>query len=164
MERLIVWQQNVNKLPTCQHTLLSNSILVKHDVSIVALQKPSINFFNNTIASKDWITIYPTTHTTHPGKTCTLTLIRSAIQTDTWEQVDFPSGDVTVITLKGEWGKLTLFNIYVKGKSNNTISQLKHFYRSHPDIIEHPAADTAHTMWVGDFNRHHEYWDDHNDT
>lgn len=163
MERLVIWQQNVNKLPLCQHTLLSNNILVKHDVSIVTLQEPSINAFNNTIASKDWITVYPSTHCANPGKTRTLTLIRSAIKTDTWKQLNFPSGDVTIISLKGDWGKLTVFNIYVEGNSNNTISQLKQYHRSRPDAVERSVTGVAHNIWVGDFNHHHPHWDDRND-
>ena len=164
MDSIVIWQQNVNKSPICQHTLLSNDILVKHDISVVALQEPAINSFNFSITSKDWITVYPSTHCSNPGKTRTLTLIRSAIKTDSWEQINFPSGDVTVVTLKGDWGKLTLFNIYVDVNSNDTISQLKQFHRTRPDVLVHPTPGTAHTLWVGDFNRHHEYWDDHNDT
>ena len=95
---------------------------------------------------------------------CTLTLIRLAINTDTWKQVDFPSGDVTVITLEEDWGKLMLSNAYIEGNSNNTITQLKHFYRSHPDIVKNLVTGIVHTMWVGDFYRHHKHWDNHNDT
>ena len=163
-EHLVIWQQNVNKSPICQHTLLSNNILIKLDIDIVALQELSINDFNNSIASKDWITIYPTTHGAHPNKTRTLTLIRSTISTDMWEQLDFPSGDVTIILLKGNWGKLTLFNIYNDGKSNNTIEQLKHFHRTNTNIIEHTETDPAHIIWAGDFNCHHPHWDNPNDT
>jgi hypothetical protein len=129
-ERLVIWQQNVNKSPACQHTLLSNNILVKHDIGIVTLQELLVNSFNNSIASRDWISVYPTTHCAHPGKTRTLTLIRSAYSTDTWEQIDFPSGDVTIIAIKGTWGKLIIFNIYNDGEHNETISQLKNFHRS----------------------------------
>jgi hypothetical protein len=62
---LVIWQQNVNKLPACQHTLLSNNILVKHNIGIVVLQELVINNFNSSIASKDWITIYPSMHCAH---------------------------------------------------------------------------------------------------
>lgn len=163
-EPLKIWQHNVNRSPICQHTLLSNKILVKHNVDIVALQEPSINGFNNSIASKDWISIYPTTHCAHPGKTRTMTLIRSSHSTDSWEQLDFPSGDVTIISLKGTWGKLTLFNIYNDGNHNDTLKQIERFHDTHRDIVEHVEAGEAHVVWVGDFNRHHPHWDDPNDT
>jgi hypothetical protein len=125
---------------------------MKHDVSIVALQEPSINSFNNTIVSRDWVTIYPSTHCANPGKTCTLTLIRSIIITDSWEQVDFPSGDVTVVTIKGDWGKLTIFNIYIEGNSNDTISLLKQFHRSRPDVVGNLNELLAHTLchWLSE--------------
>src|SRR5487761_1744466 len=103
---LIIWQQNVNKSPTCQHDLISNAILANTGISIIALQEPAINAFNKTIASKEWIATYPTTHEIHPEKTRSITLIRSTLSTDTWEQINFPSGDVTVTQLKGKWGKL----------------------------------------------------------
>jgi ribonuclease HI len=162
--RLVIWQHNVNKSPACQHTLLSNDVLVKHDIGIVALQEPVINFLNNSIASKDWISVYPTTHCAHPGKTRTLTLIRSTYNTDSWEQIDFPSGDVTIIALKGTWGKLILFNIYNEGNRNDTIHLLKQFHRTRPDVIENAEFGETHILWVGDFNRHHPHWDDPNDT
>jgi hypothetical protein len=100
-QTVVILQQNVNKSPTCQHTLLSNNILIKHDIDIVALQEPAINSFNNSIASRDWISVYPTTHGTLPDKMCTLTLIHASLNTDSWEQVEFPSGDIIIITIKG---------------------------------------------------------------
>jgi len=154
----------VNRSPLCQHTLLSNKILVKHNIDIVALQEPSINGFNNSIASKDWISVYPTTHCAHPGKTRTMTLIRSTLSTDSWEQLDFPSGDVIITSLKGPWGKITIFNIYNDGNHNDTLKQLERFHDSHRDLVEHTEVGEAHVLWVGDFNRHHPHWDDPNDT
>ena len=121
-DKLLIWQQNINKLPNCQHLLLSSRILTKHGINIIALQEPVINGFNLSIASKDWILVYPSMHCVHPGKTHTLTLISTAISTDNWEQLDFPSGDVTAITIKGEWGKITMFNIYNDGNNNKTIN------------------------------------------
>jgi hypothetical protein len=146
---VVIWQQNINKLPTCQHTLLSNNILVKHDIDIVALQEPAINPFNNSIASRDWFSVYPTTHRTHPDKTHTLTLICTPLNTDSWEQIKFPSRDIVIITLKGPWGRLTIFNIYNDCKNNTTISQLKHFHRTRPDVVDQSRTGTAHTIWLG---------------
>ena len=138
--------------------------MVKQGFGIITLQEPAINPFNHSIASKDWITVYPTTHEAHPEKTRTLTLINASISTDAWKQVNFPSGDVTVTIMKGTWGKMTIFNIYNDCSNNNTIHQLRHFHRSHPDIIEHSEVGLVHVLWVGDFNRHHPHWDNSNDT
>ena len=144
--------------------LISNNILVNHNISIIALQEPAINTFNYSIASKDWISVYPSTHNTHPNKTHTLTLICSAIPTDSWEQIDFPSGDITLLVLQGNWGKLILFNIYNDGESNETIKKLTHFHSTHLDVTKCSEAGEPHILWLGNFNWHHLHWDNPNDT
>ena len=162
-DKLLIWQQNVNKSPTCQHDLLSGNKLTKENIDILALQEPAINFNNLSIAAKDWTSIYPSTHDSSPGNTRSLILIRSQFSTDSWTQLDFPSGDVTVIQITGAWGKLTLFNIYNDGMHGNTIRLLTKYHRDNRANIESTTNGNAHTLWVGDFNRHHPYWDDPGD-
>src|SRR5712671_4582970 len=95
--KMKIWQQNINKLPTCQHNLISSGELINLDIDIVTLQEPVINAFNQTIATNSWIMVYPTTHTSDPDKTRSVLLIRTELSTDTWNQLDFPSGDVTTV-------------------------------------------------------------------
>ena len=125
------------------------------------MQEPAINAFNKSIASRDWKVLYPSTHGKDPGKTRTLTLIRDDLSTDGWEQLDFPSGDVTVINIKGEWGKMTLFNVYNDCKHDETIAALTDYHSTHTnDILGNFETQQAHHLiWLGDFNRHHPYWD-----
>src|SRR5947208_2392937 len=111
-EKLSIWQQNVNKSPSCQHNLLSNNHLANMGIDIIALQEPAINPFNLTIAARDWLPIYPTTHSDSSIRSRAITLIRSNISTNNWTQLDFPSGDVAIVQIKGIWGKITIFNIY----------------------------------------------------
>ena len=144
--------------------LLSNKILTRHEINIIVIQELVINGFNLSIMSKDWILVYPSTHCAHPGKSRTLMLVSTMISTDSWEQVDFPSGDVTAIVIKGEWGKITIFNIYNDSNNNKTINQLKLFHRTRPNVMNQVEAGVAHILWLGDFNRHHPHWDDPNDT
>ena len=143
-----------------KHTLLSNNILITHNIDIIALQEPAVNHFNFSIASKDQISIYPSMHSTLPDKTRMLTLICAAICTDLWEQINFPSGIITVVKIKGEWGNLTLYNIYNEGKSDKTLMVLKLFHSTRHNTVNHANMDMDHTMWVGDFNQHHPHWDD----
>ncbi|KAH9962592.1 hypothetical protein BC827DRAFT_1086453, partial [Russula dissimulans] len=110
-----IWQQNVNKSPACQHDLLSGKLLTDMKIDIVALQEPSVNFLNLTVASKNWTPVYPSSHATSPDKTRSITLISVTLSTESWEQLAFPSGDVTVISLTCNYGKLILFNIYNDG-------------------------------------------------
>ena len=59
---LTIWQQNLNKSQMGQHDLISSGKLVYANIDVVAIQEPAINFQDKTIASKDWIPVYPSTH------------------------------------------------------------------------------------------------------
>jgi endonuclease/exonuclease/phosphatase family metal-dependent hydrolase len=157
----------VNKSGTCQHDLISSAVLAKQGIDIVALQEPAINSFGSTIASRDWIPIYPSTHGKDPHKTRSLILIRSNILTDQWKQIDFPSGDITVIKLIGNWGLAFIFNIYNDCRTKHMVHQLEEFVHSNPILNDQPSNNKVGvkaTIWLGDFNRHHPHWDDPSDT
>jgi hypothetical protein len=94
---LAIWQQNLNKSPTCQCRLLSSGRLTQCNIDIIALQEPSINFLNKTIASQEWVLLYPSTHEKQPKKTQSVILIQSDLLMENWEKIDFPSGDVTAL-------------------------------------------------------------------
>ena len=161
---LTIWQQNVNKSPTCQHDIISSKFLIDLGANIVALQEPAINQFGKTIATKDWTPIYPTTHNTHPKSTQSVILIKSTLMTNSWQQLDSPSGDVTIIQVTGNWGKLTILNIYNDCEHNRTINLLSDFHHRNAHILGTDDVEAAHCIWLGDFNRHHPYWDDPEDT
>ena len=108
--------------------------------------------------------MYPTLHSEVPDKTRSTLLIRSHISTDNWNQIDFPSSDITVIQLSGKWGKLTIFNIYNNGNSNKTINSLTKFHKNNHAKLGLDEPWNAHIIWLGDFNRHHPHWDDPSDT
>jgi len=144
--KIVLWQQNTNKSPTSQHNLISSNTLTQMNVDIVALQEPSINVFNCTIASKEWTAVYPTTHSKAPDKTRSTLLIRSHINTDNWNQIDFPSSDVTVIQLSGKWGKLTIFNIYNDSNSNKTINSLTKFHKNNRAKLGLDEPRNAHII------------------
>ena len=141
--------------------MISSGNLIEKGIDIVALQEPAINVFNKTVASQDWKVIYPSTHTKDPGKTRTLLLIRDDLLTDGWEQLEFLSGDVTAIKLQGEWGKLTLFNIYNDCKHDETILALTEYHSTHANNImgNEETKGTHHLLWLGNFNRHHPFRD-----
>jgi hypothetical protein len=58
--KLSIWQQNINKLPVGQHSLISSGKLTDDKIDIIALKEPAINTFNQSMATKDWVTIYVT--------------------------------------------------------------------------------------------------------
>ena len=100
-----IWQQNVNKSCTSQHNLISNNYLVCKGVSIIALQELSIDNNGFTLVSRDWMPVYPTLHCKPDTNTRAVMLVRVSLNPDSWEQINFPSGNVVVIQICGEWGK-----------------------------------------------------------
>ncbi len=160
-DELTIWQQNLNKSHMGQHDLISSGKLAELNIDIIALQEPSINFLGKTITSRDWTLIYLSTHKKEPKKTHIVTLMRSNLPTESWEQVEFQSRDVTTVKLSREWGKLIIFNIYNDCQHDHTIHKLTKFHRdNHKMWMEGGLEDQAyHLMWVGDFNRHHPTWD-----
>jgi len=120
-DHITVWQQNVNKLHSCQHNLISNNKLVNKGINLIALQEPAIDSNGYTLASRDWTPVYPTPHRSSEIPTRAVMLINASIRLDTWKQLDFPSSDIMVIQLNGGWGKLTIVNVYNDCNNNNTI-------------------------------------------
>jgi hypothetical protein len=162
-----IWQQNINRSCTCQHDLISSAALARRGIDLVALQEPAINNFGMTIASREWTLVYPSTHAMDPSKTCSLLLIRSNILTERWKQMDFPSGDITIINISGSWGKATIYNIYNDCNKNDMIHQLESYTQSQlprTDQRNNSNESVKVTLWLGDFNRHHLHWDDPADT
>ncbi len=62
---------------------------------------------------------------------------------------------VTQIT--GQWGKITIFNIYNDGENDEMIRLLTEYHRRNKAILERTLQGEAHIIWLGDFNRHHPY-------
>ena len=56
-------------------------------------------------------------------------LINTTIPMENWEQVEFPSGDITVLRISGDWGRITIFNIYNDCLHDRTIHKLTRFHR-----------------------------------
>ena len=142
-QNIKIWQQNVNKSHTCQHNLLSNNHLIREEVNIIALQEPAMDSQGYTLAARDWIPIYPSTHRKTEKTSRAVTFIRADLSSDTWKQLDFPSADVTAIQLKGDWGLLTIVNVYNDCESDETVRLLTEFHRTNQAELEQTGNGTA---------------------
>ena len=163
---LVIWQQNLNKSQVGQHDIISSGKLMHENIDIVAIQELALNFKDKMIMAKDWIPIYPSTHKKEPWKTRSVILMSRRLPTENWEQIEFMLGDVTVVKINGNWGQITLFNIYSDCAHNRTIHELMMFCRANhvAPAGSQERESTRHTIWVGDFNRHHPAWDKLEDT
>ena len=86
-------------------------------------------------------------------------LIRADILTNSWSQTEIDSGDVTVVTLTGDWGKITILNIYNDCELDHTVELIRDFQRASDESIQEAMRESTHTIWLEDFNRHHPHWD-----
>ena len=156
LERLRIWQQNLNTSTIAQLTLLNST--PPADWDILALQEPAINKLGNTRANPHWRVVYPTLKYSDGRKSRAVTLINTRISTNTWKQLDFPSADVVIIQLVTSQGLCTIINTYNDGKNEVTIEALDLFLTRKIRTIR--PNDTDHIIWLRDFNRHHPLWDE----
>ncbi|KAG1789616.1 uncharacterized protein HD556DRAFT_1232777, partial [Suillus plorans] len=94
--------------------------ITNHDLLII--QEPYINFLRNTRASHRWHVLYPTNHLTHPQeRSRAITFVNTSLDTNTWRQIPFPSSDVVIVQMTGDFGACTIVNIYNDCTHQNTL-------------------------------------------
>jgi len=60
--------------------------------------------------------------------------------------------------ITGNFGTLQIINVYNDGDNNNMLTHISAFMRDRDRQRHTPGP--VHTMWMGDFNRHHPLWDE----
>jgi hypothetical protein len=120
-------QQNVNKSLLSQLDLLQS--LKRNMYDVCAIQEPYIDFQGHTRANRNWTTIYPNTHKTHPDSTRSVILINTNLLTDAWKQIDFDHPDITAVEITGQFGTLRVINVYNDGNNNNALTHISAFMR-----------------------------------
>ena len=63
---------------------------------LVLLQEPYIDSYGNTKATKDWRVMYPSHHLTIDSPVCSIILVNTALDTNSWVRHSIPGfNDVT---------------------------------------------------------------------
>ena len=89
--------------------------------------------------------------------------VSNLLNTKNWENINIPNtNDITAIQLRGDFGKLTIFNIYNDCTHSNTETTLRTFLQTQARRII--SSNNVSMTWAGDFNRHHLLWDRDEDT
>ncbi len=136
---------------------------------LALIQEPYIDWLGLTRANSKWSVIYPTGHRdkANKDKTRSAILVNKRISTNDWDEVDFDSPDVTVIRLRTPSGPLFIFNIYKDQTHDRTIGKLigkmvaleREGTERGVREERNRTTQSAHTIWAGDFNRHHSFWE-----
>jgi len=154
---LRIWQQNLNKSRVAQEDLINSDVHKSYDLLI--LQEPYIDSYGNTKATRHWRVVYPSSCRTMALLPRAVVLVSTELDTNRWSQLDIPDRrDVVALRVTGEFGQVTIYDIYNDCSSSETITLLgAHFaslqWRAQP-------AGPAFSVWCGDFNRHHPMWDE----
>ena len=156
LTQIRIWQQNLNNSHIALHSLLNNNIA--DDWDIIALQEPPVDKLGNTKANFRWRVVYPTHKPAKGEKSRAVFFVSTRVSTNCWEQVEFPSADVVVLRVKTTDRLCTIVNVYNDCTHDCTLEELGRFLAV--NIARLRPEEQDHMMWLGDFNRHHPFWDE----
>jgi len=125
---------------------------------IVLVQEPYTTKFSSIRTPTNYRQIFPANRGSDGSTVRSVIWISSALDTRHWKAISIPdTNDLTAVQLKGDYGVVTIFNIYNDCTNPDTENALNAYIRKHAnDILRN---ENAHMIWAGDFNRHHPMWD-----
>ena len=161
-KRLRLLQVNLNKSEKAHLELYNSELSTFYDIILV--QEPYITPKLKYIRPPNrFRSIYPVDRITNEEKTTRSVIwVSTELSTGSWNEIAINNNnDLTGIQLNGEFGRLTIFNIYNDCNNMDTIRRLRRYLNENQmgtngDVNEH-------MMWVGDFNCHSPLWDNDND-
>ena len=164
-KKLRILQVNLNKSETA-HLDMYNRALAK-DFDIILIQEPHvIPKFLHIRAPTRFLGVYPTDRVKNPEDPVRSAIwVNSEIPTGTWKVLQVPgNNDLTAIQLKGEYGRLTIVNIYNDNTHTKNLKAVKNFLTENANEIgngenEIGNGENDHMLWCGDFNCHSLIWD-----
>jgi len=158
---LKILQINLNKSEKAHLELINGQLSKTWD--IILIQELHTTVFNYIRTPTNFRPVYPENRGRDGSKVRSAIWVNKKLETKHWKIIDIPdTNDITAIQMKGEYGKLTIFNIYNDCTHSRNEDKLKSFIRKHANKII--ATETDHMIWAGDFNRHHPLWDRSEDT
>ncbi|KAJ8468306.1 hypothetical protein ONZ45_g17291 [Pleurotus djamor] len=155
-ESLRIRQMNIDKSRDAALTLINSNL--HEDFDIILIQEPYLDFQGLSRANRRWKLVYPSKLS--QDQVCrSLIMVNNRINTDDYEQIAIPdTGDVTAIKVSCNAGPLYIFNIYNDCQHNRALELV----RSESERLIDYDLDPM-IVWAGDFNRHHELWDNNED-
>ncbi|KAJ3001361.1 hypothetical protein NUW54_g6474 [Trametes sanguinea] len=154
-----IWQQNVNKSLLAQEDLLHRAH--PNDYDLIAIQEPYLDRLALTRSTTHWRVVYPSPHRTDAAsRSRSVLLINKKLSTNNWNPISIPHADVTAVTIRTEGAaSIHLFNLYVDAHSDTAIHATVRAMRNLGDWDDDEDLQQQ-ALWIGDFNRHHQRWDD----
>jgi hypothetical protein len=161
-----IWQQNCRRSEACQQDVINSCNPDKYN--LILIQEPWLDHLSNTHAPTGWSAVYPPTHYLENAERTRLVIfISPRLAGDACTNIPIDSPDITAVQLETERGSIRILNVYNTQEHSHTEDKLRAWTdaptkNTSPPTALHTRGPAAHTLWMGDFNRHHLLWDDNN--
>jgi hypothetical protein len=108
---LKILQINLNKSEKAHHDLTNRQLSSQYNIILV--QEPHVTAFNNITTPFKFRQVYPGNRGQDGTLVRSVIWVNKRMETKYWKILDIPNtNDITAIQLSGDYGKLTIFNIY----------------------------------------------------
>src|SRR5882757_8758513 len=127
---LRILQLNLNKSEKAHIEFINN--IKKENWDVVLVQEPHmISRFNVLRTPTNFRPVFPENRGRSDAPIRSLIWVSTALDTRSWKIVNIPdTNDLTAIQLKGDYGTLTIFNIYNDCNNSDTEVALNSFIRN----------------------------------
>lgn len=155
-DRISILQINLNKSEKAHLDIINER--VSHNYDIILIQEPYTTIFNAIRTPTNFRPVFPAHRSQEDDQIRSVIWVNKRLDTKNWEPINIPdTKDITAIRLGGQYGKISIFNIYNDCTHSRNENALRRFLHEHSNILL--ATESDHMMWMGDFNRHHPLWD-----
>ena len=158
--KLRIIQINLNKSEKAHLDIINER--VSRDYDIMLIQEPYTTQFNAIRMPTNFRPVYPSNRFQDDSPIRSVIWVNKQLETTNWKILDIQNTrDITAIQLKGEYGKISIFNIYNDCTHSRNEEILNNYLTDNRrELME---ENDNHMIWAGDFNRHHPLWDDDKD-
>ncbi|KAJ7801032.1 hypothetical protein B0H13DRAFT_1672718, partial [Mycena leptocephala] len=118
-QQIRIWGQNLNRSLRAQQDFTNHLNPNIYDIALI--QEPYFDFRGVSRATRAFVSIYPTTHTTNQKDTRSMILVNTRLPSTSWSTIAIPSPDITAIELVGTFGTVRIINVYNDCNHNKAI-------------------------------------------
>ena len=159
--KIRILQVNLNKSEQAHLDIINEEVSKNYDIMLI--QEPYATRLNAIRTPTNFSSVFPSNRFKEDTTTRSVIWVNKSLDTSNWMAISIPdTSDITAIQLKGEYGKITIFNIYNDCTHSRNEETLENYLRNRRNALAN--GEDTHMIWAGDFNRHHPLWDDDRDT
>ena len=158
--KIKILQINLNKSEKAHLDIINDKVSSKYDLMLI--QEPYTTQFNAIRTPANFRPIFPSNRFQDEATTRSVIWVNKKLETKNWKILDVQNTrDITAIQLQGDYGKISIFNIYNDCTHSRNETIFNEYLNTHRQAMIN--GDDTHMLWAGDFNRHHPLWDDDKD-